>query len=79
MLEEIKTGLKVIINADDFGYCKERDEGILELIESDCVSSLSVMVNGPNITHSSKQLLKLYSLKQATSTQISIGLHLNMT
>ncbi len=40
---------KIIVNADDFGYCKERSEGILELVKEKRISSLSVIVNAPDI------------------------------
>lgn len=40
---------KLIINADDFGLIKERDQGIIELIERRRVTSVSVLVNGNNV------------------------------
>jgi predicted glycoside hydrolase/deacetylase ChbG (UPF0249 family) len=40
---------KLIINADDFGLVKERDQGVIELIERNRVTSLSVIINGNNV------------------------------
>jgi predicted glycoside hydrolase/deacetylase ChbG (UPF0249 family) len=40
----------IIINADDFGYNGSMDRGMMELIRKQHVKSLSVMVNGENIS-----------------------------
>ena len=39
----------LIINSDDFGYCEERSQGIIELLEKEMLSSTTVMVNSPHI------------------------------
>ncbi|MFN9910622.1 MAG: ChbG/HpnK family deacetylase [bacterium] len=36
----------LIINADDFGYCNERDQAIINLLEKKKISSVSCLVNG---------------------------------
>lgn len=43
--------MKLIINADDAGYSKTRDSGILELVDQGFVTDVSVMVNGENFEH----------------------------
>lgn len=60
---------KVIINADDFGYSKSIDKGILEAIKSGVVSSTSVMVYGEAVN----DVGDLMGIEN-----ISVGLHLHM-
>lgn len=36
----------LIINADDFGYSKPRDDGIIQCFRQGGISSASLMVNG---------------------------------
>lgn len=60
---------KVIINADDFGYCKSINRGILEAIKNGVVTSTSVMVYGNAVS----EAVELKNMKN-----ISIGLHLHM-
>ena len=61
---------KIIINADDFGWCCERDKGILELFEKGCITSTTVLINGPNAIN---------ALKEAKRIGLPVGLHLNLT
>ena len=35
----------LVINADDFGYCEQRNRGIVESVQSGVVSSTSLLVN----------------------------------
>ena len=67
--------MDLIINADDFGISKQRDEGILKLLEDEQIFSISVIVN--NEYEGSKEKLKL-CLKKSNKV-ISVGLHLNLT
>lgn len=60
---------KVIINADDFGYSKSVDKGILESIKNGVVRSTSVMVYGKAVD----DVVNLIDIEN-----ISIGLHLHM-
>jgi predicted glycoside hydrolase/deacetylase ChbG (UPF0249 family) len=61
---------KLIINADDLGLCKQRDEGIFELFEKGCISSASVLVNVTNY---------LNAINKAKEIKLPLGLHLNLT
>ncbi|WKZ26473.1 MAG: ChbG/HpnK family deacetylase [Candidatus Paceibacterota bacterium] len=61
---------KIIINADDFGYSKSIDEGILETIKNGVVRSTSVMVYGKAV----EDITNLIDVEK----NISIGLHLHM-
>jgi predicted glycoside hydrolase/deacetylase ChbG (UPF0249 family) len=63
-------GMKLIINADDFGICEERDRGILELFAKGYVSSATALVNFPNFEK---------SIEEARKLNLPIGLHLNLT
>lgn len=65
--------IKLIINADDFGYSKVFNEVILDLIEKDLVPSTSVMVDkiGDNQKEQIDRLLDL-----SKSHNVSIGLHI---
>lgn len=61
---------KLIINADDFGWCEERDSGIIDLYQNKKISSISVLINGPNAQK---------SLQNAIKYNIPIGIHINLT
>jgi len=65
--------VKLIINADDFGYSKIFNEVILELIENKFVSSTTVMVNWIDESQED-QIKKLLEL--ASNVNVSVGLHL---
>ncbi|MFC1720948.1 carbohydrate deacetylase [Patescibacteria group bacterium] len=60
---------KIIINADDFGYSRSINEGILEAIKNGVVSSTSIMVYGK----AASEAVKLKNIDN-----ISVGLHLHM-
>jgi predicted glycoside hydrolase/deacetylase ChbG (UPF0249 family) len=62
--------LKIIVNADDLGICKERDEGIFELYTKRIISSSSILVNGENFEN---------SIKKVRQMRMPLGLHLNLT
>jgi predicted glycoside hydrolase/deacetylase ChbG (UPF0249 family) len=59
----------VIINADDFGYSKGINKGILEALNRNAITSTSVMVYG----NAADETLKLGDIRN-----ISVGLHLHM-
>lgn len=58
------------ITADDFGYSKERNNGIERAINCGIVNSVSVLVNGSSLDMPQTLL---------TSKGVRIGLHLNLT
>lgn len=61
----------VVINADDFGYSPEVNRVVLEAIEKNCISSATIMANGPAVSE---------ALSVAAQwPQISFGIHLNLT
>ncbi|WP_421617386.1 chitin disaccharide deacetylase [Brevibacillus sp. TJ4] len=43
--------MKLIVNADDFGYCKGVNDGIVEAYRNGVVSSATLMVNMPGFAH----------------------------
>ena len=43
--------MKVIMNADDFGFSKGANLGILEGFQNGIISSTSLMVNMPGFAH----------------------------
>jgi predicted glycoside hydrolase/deacetylase ChbG (UPF0249 family) len=45
-----------ILNADDFGYNSHIDRGILELVTSRLIRSLSVIINGDNILEAAERI-----------------------
>lgn len=61
----------VIINADDFGYSSEVNRFVLEAIDKDCLSSATIMANGPAVSEALSVAARL--------PQISFGIHLNLT
>lgn len=38
--------VRLVVTADDFGYCPRRDEGIVEAFLAGAVTSVSLLVNG---------------------------------
>lgn len=60
----------LIINADDFGYCSNRNAGIANAFSCGAISSVSLLVNGV----CSKEAVCL-----AHKYDIPMGLHLNLT
>ncbi|HHU24996.1 MAG: chitin disaccharide deacetylase [Bacilli bacterium] len=63
--------MKLIVNADDFGFTKGVNKGIIEAHKNGIVTSSTVMVTMPKIKHARKLSKRYPSLK--------LGLHLNMT
>lgn len=57
------------ITADDYGYCRQRNIGIMESIERGIVNSISVLVNGSCVEPLSISFPK----------RVLMGLHLNLT
>ncbi|XP_065666002.1 carbohydrate deacetylase isoform X2 [Hydra vulgaris] len=57
--------IKIRITADDFGYCKRRNLGILETIDNGSVNSVSILMNGSDVIKLNKDVQK--------------GLHVNLT
>lgn len=66
-----KQKILVIINADDFGYSESVNHCILEAITTNCISSTTMMANGPAIAEA-----LAISVHQP---QVSFGVHLNLT
>lgn len=61
---------KIIINADDFGYCLERNNGIIESFKNNVISSTTLLVN---------QEGTLDAIQKLKKNQIPCGIHLNLT
>ena len=55
------------VTADDFGYCSERNRGIMELVKMNIVQNVSVIVNGNSVVNIN------------IDNNIHIGLHFNVT
>ncbi|XP_013394034.1 carbohydrate deacetylase-like [Lingula anatina] len=60
----------LIINADDFGYCEERNKGIVECYKAGAVTSTTLMVSG-QAAQQAAELISEYN--------IPVGLHFNIT
>eukprot|EP01105_Mastigella_eilhardi_P026462 TRINITY_DN7697_c0_g1_i1.p1 TRINITY_DN7697_c0_g1~~TRINITY_DN7697_c0_g1_i1.p1 ORF type:complete len:314 (+),score=106.19 TRINITY_DN7697_c0_g1_i1:43-942(+) len=62
---------RLIVNADDLGYCAERDAGIMRCWR-DCgvVAQVSVMPNAPHAAEAARA---------AAAAGVPLGLHLNLT
>ncbi|XP_077996187.1 carbohydrate deacetylase-like [Glandiceps talaboti] len=61
---------KLVINADDFGYCPQRNKGIVDCFEAKAITSSSLIINGA-FTKEAVTLAKTHKLP--------LGLHLNLT
>ena len=68
----IATALKLIVNADDYGYSAERDAGIRLCCEQGIVRSVSLLVNGAHAAAGLEELV-------AALPDVSVGLHVNLT
>ncbi|XP_066116065.1 carbohydrate deacetylase isoform X2 [Saccopteryx bilineata] len=62
--------VRLVVTADDFGYCPRRDEGIVEAFLAGAVTSVSLLVNGA-ATESAAELARRH--------QIPTGLHANLS
>ncbi|XP_032731867.1 carbohydrate deacetylase [Lontra canadensis] len=62
--------VRLVVTADDFGYCPRRDEGIVEAFLAGAVTSVSLLVNGA-AAESAAEL--------AGRHQIPTGLHANLS
>lgn len=63
--------MKIIINADDFGFSKSINEGIVEAFKDGLISSTTIMINMPYAEDA------IYKWKENTS--LGLGLHINLT
>ena len=48
----------IAINADDLGYCSERDKGILRAFELGGITSASLLVSGPTAESAAREALE---------------------
>jgi chitin disaccharide deacetylase len=64
---------RLIVNADDLGADKARDDGIFEAIHAGVVTSVSILANGPT----SRDVLR--RLRSLGSRNVSPGVHLNLS
>jgi len=64
---------RLIINADDCGADKERNEGIFEAVNRGSVTSASLLANGPATDNA------IHLAKGVTDKHISWGLHINLS
>lgn len=62
---------KLIINADDFGYCKGVNYGIIEAHTDGILTSTTMMANMPGFDHA----VELHR----QHPKLGIGVHLNLT
>jgi hypothetical protein len=66
-----RAAVKMIVNADDFGYFDEVSRGILDCARAGVVTATGVMANGPAFERRAADLADLPAL--------SVGVHLNAT
>merc|ERR1711988_17881 len=67
--------MKLLINADDLGYCNDTDEGIFKTLSHDVVRSTSLMVNGSSARSAVGRLRRILHARK----HISVGIHVNIT
>ena len=60
----------LIVNADDFGYCEQRNRGIVKSFQDGIVSSASLLVNSESA---------LEAIQLSKKCGIHLGIHLNLT
>lgn len=64
--------IRLIVNADDFGYFNCVSRGILESIGSGAVTATGIMANGPSLE-------KNLRLLQESDASVDLGVHLNLS
>jgi len=64
---------RLIVNADDLGADESRNAGILCAIEGGCVTSVSILPNGPALGDA------LEKIRGLNSKKVSFGIHLNLS
>lgn len=64
----------IIVNADDFGYYKAADEGIMQSMKNGIVKSVTVVANMPYAEQTAS-----YLNTDKTLRHVSVGLHVNLT
>ena len=64
--------MKVVFNADDFGYSKAVNYGIIEAFKSGVVRSTSILVTTPYFDHA----VNLYN--EYKDLGLGVGIHLNL-
>jgi len=70
MQKRDRSCIHVLVNADDFGYCVHRNEGIAESFTRGMTNSATILVNSSQVADAFERALQL---------KIPIGLHLNLT
>lgn len=68
--EPVKTRKRLVINADDFGYCDQRNRGIVESFQNGVVSSTTLLVNAFKASE---------AVLLSRQCGIPLGLHVNLT
>ena len=68
--------IDVEVTADDFGYCKRRNKGMLELCKEGLVHKLSLLVNAVECIDA---VSGYHKLPVKLRLNIRVGLHLNLT
>ncbi|XP_014674695.1 PREDICTED: carbohydrate deacetylase-like [Priapulus caudatus] len=68
---------RLVVTADDLGYCPERNRAILECLARGVVSSTSLLVNAAYTREAVALIRDAHPGK--TALQLPIGLHLNLT
>jgi len=63
--------MKLVVNADDFGFSKSINRGIINAFKIGIVSSTTIMMNMPSVNHA----IKLYK----ENIGLGLGVHLNIT
>jgi predicted glycoside hydrolase/deacetylase ChbG (UPF0249 family) len=63
--------IKVVINADDFGYSEQINSAVFDAIVRECISSATIMANGPAVDEAITMAQHL--------PHVSFGVHLNLT
>lgn len=62
---------KIIINADDFGFSKSINEGIIDAYKEGLISSTTIMVNMPYVEDAIS--------RWKDNSNLGLGLHINLT
>lgn len=73
------TNAKIILTADDYGFCDSVDNGIIAAAEKGYISSVAAFANGPNAKTRLDRLKKAQTAIQNKGGILDVGAHFTIT
>ncbi len=70
---------RIILTADDYGFCDSVDDGIIAAAEKGYISSVAAFANGPDAQKRLERLKKVQTAIQNKGGILDVGAHLTIT